>query len=96
MKCLRPLKEAFLDCVQLKNNNMTPKILKRASWVSKTYETPFAKCFQTVAISRSEDVLRPFLLACEQKNTKMLPIAVGTIHKLIVHHAVDVVSIKKQ
>eukprot|EP01117_Protostelium_nocturnum_P011498 TRINITY_DN4169_c0_g3_i3.p1 TRINITY_DN4169_c0_g3~~TRINITY_DN4169_c0_g3_i3.p1 ORF type:complete len:1577 (+),score=290.08 TRINITY_DN4169_c0_g3_i3:487-5217(+) len=34
-------------------------------------------------------------MACDQKGTKMIPIAVSTIHKLIVHNAVDPISVEK-
>lgn len=46
-----------------------------------------------IAIGQSEDVLRPFLMACEQKGSKMIPMSVSAIHKLIVHKAVEQVCI---
>ncbi|GAM21603.1 hypothetical protein SAMD00019534_047780 [Acytostelium subglobosum LB1] len=42
------------------------------------------------ALSRSEDVLKPFLLACESKNQKMISIAIGSILKLISQSAVSI------
>ncbi|PRP89711.1 protein hypothetical protein [Planoprotostelium fungivorum] len=52
-----------------------------------------ARCAK--AIGQSEDVLRPLLMACEQKGSKMVPMSVSTIHKLIVHNAVDPSSVSK-
>jgi len=43
------------------------------------------------AISKSEDILKPFLQACESKNLKMITIAVGAIQKLISHNGIATV-----
>lgn len=47
--------------------------------------------FPSPAVARSEDALRPFLLACELKNSKVASLAIVAIHKLIIQNCVDVV-----
>ena len=39
-------------------------------------------------LAKTEDGLKPFLLACESKNSKLIPIAIGCIQKLINHQAI--------
>lgn len=39
-------------------------------------------------LSKSEDALRPFVLACETKQVKLVTIAIGCIQKLISFHAI--------
>ncbi|KAF2071961.1 hypothetical protein CYY_006717 [Polysphondylium violaceum] len=41
------------------------------------------------ALSNSEDVFKPFFLACDTKNQKMISIAIGSLLKLISHSAVS-------
>ena len=44
-------------------------------------------------LSKSEDALRPFVLACETKQVKLVTIAIGCIQKLISFHAIPEVII---
>ncbi|KAI9277773.1 hypothetical protein BY458DRAFT_504032 [Sporodiniella umbellata] len=45
-------------------------------------------------LSKTDDALRPFILACETKQTKLITIAIGCIQKLILFHAVPETSIR--
>ncbi|KAI9094730.1 hypothetical protein DFS34DRAFT_242399 [Phlyctochytrium arcticum] len=44
-------------------------------------------------LSRTDDALRPFLMACETKNPKLVPIAVSCLQRLIAHQAIPEASI---
>ncbi|EFA78841.1 hypothetical protein PPL_08306 [Heterostelium album PN500] len=46
-----------------------------------------------VALSKSEDVLKPFLMSCDTKNQKMVSIAIGSILKLISQSAVSITTL---
>ncbi|KAI8613010.1 hypothetical protein BC830DRAFT_514901 [Chytriomyces sp. MP71] len=39
-------------------------------------------------LARSSDTVRPFLLACDSKNPKLVPIAVGCLQRLTLHRAI--------
>ncbi|CAO3701224.1 unnamed protein product [Rhizopus stolonifer] len=39
-------------------------------------------------LAKTEDALRPFVLACETKQIKLITIAIGCIQKLILFHAI--------
>ncbi|RKO89545.1 hypothetical protein BDK51DRAFT_53268 [Blyttiomyces helicus] len=39
-------------------------------------------------LAKTDDVLRPFIMSCDTKNQKLVPIAVGCLQKLISHHAI--------
>jgi hypothetical protein len=39
-------------------------------------------------LSKTEEVLRPFLLACETKQVKLVSIAIGCLQRLITFHAI--------
>ncbi|KAI9248500.1 hypothetical protein BDA99DRAFT_228255 [Phascolomyces articulosus] len=45
-------------------------------------------------LSKSEDALRPFVLACETKQVKLVTIAIGCIQKLISFHAIPETSVR--
>ncbi|ORX54448.1 hypothetical protein DM01DRAFT_1035596 [Hesseltinella vesiculosa] len=45
-------------------------------------------------LSKSEDALRPFVLACETKQIKLVTIAIGCIQKLISYHAIPETSVR--
>eukprot|EP01133_Synstelium_polycarpum_P000165 gene165-195_t len=45
------------------------------------------------SLAHSEDVIKPFLLACDTKNQKMVSIAIGSILKLISHSAVSIATL---
>lgn len=46
-----------------------------------------------IELSKSEDALRPFVLACETKQVKLVTIAIGCIQKLISFHAIPEVGL---
>lgn len=41
-----------------------------------------------IELSKTDDALRPFVLACETKQIKLVTIAIGCIQKLISFHAI--------
>lgn len=41
-----------------------------------------------IELAKTEDALRPFVLACETKQIKLVTIAIGCIQKLISFHAI--------
>lgn len=45
-------------------------------------------------MAKTEDALRPFVLACETKQIKLITIAIGCIQKLISFHAIPEVKKK--
>ncbi|CAO3630367.1 unnamed protein product [Mucor hiemalis] len=45
-------------------------------------------------LAKTEDALRPFVLACETKQIKLVTIAIGCIQKLISFHAIPETSIR--
>ncbi|KAI8354550.1 guanine nucleotide exchange factor in Golgi transport N-terminal-domain-containing protein [Choanephora cucurbitarum] len=45
-------------------------------------------------LAKTEDALRPFVLACETKQVKLVTIAIGCIQKLISFHAIPETSIR--
>ncbi|KAI8343085.1 hypothetical protein BC941DRAFT_410389 [Chlamydoabsidia padenii] len=45
-------------------------------------------------LSKSDDALRPFTLACETKQVKLVTIAIGCIQKLISYHAIPETSVR--
>ncbi|CAO3586280.1 unnamed protein product [Absidia cylindrospora] len=45
-------------------------------------------------LSKSDDALRPFVLACETKQVKLVTIAIGCIQKLISYHAIPETSVR--
>lgn len=45
-----------------------------------------------IELAKTEDALRPFVLACETKQVKLVTIAIGCIQKLISFHAIPEVS----
>ncbi|KYR02000.1 hypothetical protein DLAC_00793 [Tieghemostelium lacteum] len=45
------------------------------------------------SLSKSEDVLKPFLMACDTKNQKLIGISIGSILKLISHSAISVATL---
>ncbi|KAI8636873.1 hypothetical protein BD408DRAFT_396694 [Parasitella parasitica] len=45
-------------------------------------------------LSKTEDALRPFVLACETKQVKLVAIAIGCIQKLISFHAIPETSVR--
>lgn len=42
----------------------------------------------SIDLSKTEEVLRPFLLACETKQVKLVSIAIGCLQRLITFHAI--------
>jgi hypothetical protein len=42
----------------------------------------------SIELAKTEDALRPFVLACETKQVKLVTIAIGCIQKLISFHAI--------
>ncbi|KAG1571611.1 hypothetical protein G6F50_004463 [Rhizopus delemar] len=45
-------------------------------------------------LAKTEDALRPFVLACETKQIKLITIAIGCIQKLISFHAIPETSVR--
>ncbi|RCI02023.1 hypothetical protein CU098_003406, partial [Rhizopus stolonifer] len=45
-------------------------------------------------LAKTEDALRPFVLACETKQIKLITIAIGCIQKLILFHAIPETSVR--
>ncbi|KAI9254748.1 hypothetical protein EDC94DRAFT_678828 [Helicostylum pulchrum] len=45
-------------------------------------------------LAKTEDALRPFVLACETKQVKLVTIAIGCIQKLISFHAIPETSVR--
>ncbi|KAI8070702.1 hypothetical protein BC940DRAFT_295365 [Gongronella butleri] len=45
-------------------------------------------------LAKSEDALRPFVLACETRQIKLVTIAIGCIQKLISYHAIPETSVR--
>jgi hypothetical protein len=43
-------------------------------------------------LSQNQDVLKPFLLACDTKNAKLVTISMGCLRELISHRAMPEVS----
>lgn len=52
--------------------------------------------FYLIELAKTEDALRPFVLACETKQIKLVTIAIGCIQKLISFHAIPEVKKRKQ
>ncbi|CAG8622872.1 14264_t:CDS:2, partial [Ambispora leptoticha] len=48
----------------------------------------------TQELAKNVDFLRPFLLACETRHAKLITISIGSIQKLISHHAIPESSVK--
>lgn len=71
-----------------------PEIKEAAERSVKILKTlkPGADISQELA--KNADFLRPFLLACETKNVKLIKISIGCLQKLISHHAVPESSVK--
>ncbi|KAI9013095.1 hypothetical protein BC832DRAFT_279766 [Gaertneriomyces semiglobifer] len=55
--------------------------------------TPDGQDPVTAELAKNDEVLRPFLLSCETKNPKLIPIAVGCLQRLITHQAVPESSV---
>lgn len=47
-------------------------------------------------LAKTEDALRPFVLACETKQVKLVTIAIGCIQKLISFHAIPEVRSRRR
>lgn len=52
--------------------------------------------FYLIELAKTEDALRPFVLACETKQIKLVTIAIGCIQKLISFHAIPEVKEKTE
>jgi hypothetical protein len=48
---------------------------------------------QSKSVRTTEEIAKPFLLACESKNTKLIVIALSSLQQLLLHSAVPVVII---
>ncbi|KAF9917169.1 hypothetical protein BX616_001738 [Lobosporangium transversale] len=48
----------------------------------------------TTVLSQNQDVLKPFLLACDTKNVKLVTISMGCLRELISHHAMPEDSVE--
>ncbi|KAJ3326711.1 hypothetical protein HDU76_012716, partial [Blyttiomyces sp. JEL0837] len=62
-------------------------ILKKLKEIAPTF-SPAGVDFVAEELSKSDDALRPFLLACSAQNPKLAPIAIGSLQRLATHHAV--------
>ncbi|KAG9288486.1 hypothetical protein G9A89_015692 [Geosiphon pyriformis] len=45
-------------------------------------------------LGKNPDFIRPFLLACETKHVKLITLSIGSLQKLISHHAIPESSVK--
>lgn len=48
---------------------------------------------QSKAVRANEEIIKPFLLACESKTTKLIVISLSSLQQLLLHSAVPIVCI---
>ncbi|KAI9336199.1 hypothetical protein DFJ73DRAFT_850653 [Zopfochytrium polystomum] len=72
--------------------NFILKTLKEKAPASPTSPTA-APEFVVKELAKSDDVLRPFLKACDTKNTKLLPVAVGSLQRIVINKALPATAV---
>ncbi|KAF8982915.1 hypothetical protein BGZ46_000388 [Entomortierella lignicola] len=64
-----------------------PEIKEAAERVIALLRHPGQGSNLSNVLSQNQDVLKPFLLACDTKNVKLVTISMGCLRELISHHA---------